>query len=425
LINTGGGFTWRCRKTNDRLQFLCCCSDVDKVKIMASKRRKRSVLTIAVVLVVLVLAAMVQFFFNPMGLGPEPETVLSKAFFDQPARDLDSLQLLVDGRQAFEEILSAVDAARKTIHVQTFIWKNDDIGRTMVAKLKAAADRGVHVVVRKDMLGTVFELGDVLDGNPSPVFTRAGLKDYPGIDTQLEPFAETDHSKYFIIDNRQVILGGMNIADEYHTQWHDYMVAINSAQWTRYFNDKVMRGKTWPLRAPFVITVNDRERTEIRTAMIEIIDHAERSVILEHAYFSDAHVMAALRRAVDRDVSVKVILPEKPDTHGDANKVTINRLMATDGKKGVTFFLFPRMSHAKVALVDDAIAAVGSANLTPRSMLTSREIVLFVHGEKEDPFIERLRLQLAADMAESRVVTEPYTLSFTQKIRALVGKYVW
>lgn len=383
------------------------------------------ILTVTFVLLLVVLAAGLQFFFNPLGLGPIPAKVLPDSFFAEPADDLSPLVLLVDGAEAFGDILSAIDAAATDIYIQTFIWKDDHIGRQVVKRLKAAADRGVKVTVRKDMVGTVFELGDLLKGKPSPVFTRAGLRHYTNIDTQLDIFSDTDHSKYFIVDRRQVILGGMNIADEYHSQWHDYMAAIHSPRWTQAFADRVLNGRPWPAAAPFYIAVNDRKATEIRTALIETIDRAATSIIVENAYFSDDPIIRALLRAAGRGVDVTLILPQTPDTHGAANKVTVNRLLGHDPGHKVRIYLYPRMSHAKVALIDDTIAVVGSANLTPRSMLTSREIVLFVHGREQDPFIYRLGEQLASDAAAGTRVTEAFKLDVIERVKALAGKYMW
>ncbi|MCJ7542362.1 MAG: hypothetical protein MUO88_22150, partial [Desulfobacterales bacterium] len=86
-------------------------------------------------LVITVLAA-VQFVFNPLGLGPEPDTVLPDTFFSQPKKADGRLKLLVDGKAAFDEILRAIDAAQSSIHVQTYIWKDDNIGQQVVSKLK-------------------------------------------------------------------------------------------------------------------------------------------------------------------------------------------------------------------------------------------------------------------------------------------------
>jgi cardiolipin synthase len=369
--------------------------------------------------------AVVQFVFNPLGLGPEPDSVLPDAFFIKPEKADGRLKLLVDGKAAFDEILRAIDAAQSSIHVQTYIWKDDDIGRQVVTKLKTAANRGVKVTVRKDALGTAFEIVDMLKGRPSPVFTKTGLKDYKNIDVNVDLFADTDHSKYFIVDDKEVIFGGMNIADEYHAQWHDYMAMIRSERWTKAFEGKVLKSSPWPDPAPFVITLNDRKTTEIRTALIEIINNAKESVIIEHAYFSDDKVIEVVKLVAGRGVQVNIILPKRPDTHRYANMVTINKLIQPEEKTAPKVFLYPQMMHAKVVLTDGVIAAVGSANLTPRSMKTSREVTMFVHGKPDDPFIKRLRERLGADMAESEEVMTPFKLGASGKIKALFGKYLW
>jgi cardiolipin synthase len=376
-------------------------------------------------LVILILAGVVQFIFNPLGLGPEPETVLSSDFFNGPASDLSELELLVDGGEAFDRIFAAIDSAESLIYVQTYIWKDDATGKQVVTGLKAAAGRGVSVTVSKDILGTFFEIGDILKGNPSPVFTSEGLKDYKNIKVNLDLFADTDHSKYFIVDQRLVVFGGMNIADEYHHIWHDYMALIRSDHWTQAFKDKVLKGSPWPKPSPFIVTVNDHHRTEIRTALIEMIDNAADSIVIEHAYFSDNKVIAAVKRAVARRVKVAIILPEKPDTHLYANMATINKLLASEPQSCIMVYLYPKMSHAKVVLADGKIAAIGSANLTPRSMLTSKEVTLFVHGRRDDSFILKLHDQLVEDKNKSKPVSKPFDLSFTDRLKALVGKYVW
>jgi len=367
----------------------------------------------------------VQFVFNPLGLGPEPDTVLPDAFFSHPKKADVGLKLLVDGKAAFHEILQASDAAQSSIHVQTYIWKDDHIGQQVVSKLKTAANRGVKVTVSKDALGTAFEIVDILKGRPSPVFTKSGLKDTNNIDVKVNIWADTDHSKYVIVDRKEVIFGGMNIADEYHTHWHDYMAMIQSDRWTAAFEERVLKGSPWPDSAPFVITLNDRNTTEIRKALIELIQNAKESVLLEHAYFSDDKMIEAVKQVAENGIQVNIILPMKPDTHHYANMVTINKLIQPEEKTAPRVFLYPQMMHAKVVLTDGMIAAVGSANLTPRSMKTSREIMMFFHGNSDDLFIKRLRERLEADLAESEEVLIPFKLGVAGKIMAFIGKYLW
>lgn len=373
----------------------------------------------------MIVLALIQFFFNLMGLGPEPASVLGPNFFQTTVKNMTDVELLIDGKEAFDAVFESLDSAREDIFIQTYIWKDDKTGRAVVEKLKKAADRGVNVTVNKDMLGTVFELGDMIQGRPSPVFTSAGLKGYPGINVNTKIFAYNDHSKYFILDNETLIFGGMNIADEYHFLWHDYMGLIRGKQRIAAFEDRVLRGKPWPSNLPAVVAVNDEFATEIRTGMREMIDHARERIVVQHAYFSDNIIIEALLRAAERGVKVDVILPGDPDTHGHANMVTINRLLASKYRDHIRIFLYPTMSHAKVLLADGEIAAFGSANLTPRSMLTSKELTLFVHGKPDAPFLQKLREQMDADLAKSKEVTEAFKVTIIDRIMAVVGKYVW
>ena len=377
------------------------------------------------ILALLLMGALFFFVFNPLGLGPEPETVLSPEFFTNPAQDLSELELLVGGQEAFSEIFAAIDSAESSVYIQTYIWKDDSTGQAVVAKLKAAAERGVRVSVSKDMLGTFFELGDMIQGKPSPVFTQAGLKGHNNIQVDTDLFADTDHSKYCIFDEQSVIFGGMNIADEYHLQWHDYMVLLRGKVWTEAFINKILKHSRWPVSAPLVLAVNNSKETEIRTATLEIIENAKMSLVIEHAYFSDDKVIEAVKRAAARGVRVEVILPKIPDTHLYANMATINRLLDSESGKAPKILLYPHMSHAKVIMTDGRIAAIGSANLTPRSMLTSKEITLFVHGVSTSPFFRKLREQLEKDIAVSEEVVKPFKLGPLAKVKAVAGKYVW
>jgi len=102
-----------------------------------------------------------------------------------------------------------------------------------------------------------------------------------------------------------------------------------------------------------------------------------------------------------------------------------DKLIQSKETTATRVFLYPQMMHAKVVLTDGVIAAVGSANLTSRSMKTSREVTMFFHGKSDDPFIKRLRERLETDMAASEEVLTLFKLGITGKIKAFFGKYLW
>ena len=88
----------------------------------------------------------------------------------------------------------------------------------------------------------------------------------------------------------------------------------------------------------------------------------------------------------------------------------MRKLLDGNSKNPPRIYLNPRMSHAKVVMTDGVIA---------------KEITLFVHGPKYDPFISKLRDQLEKDISRCERVLKPFELSLSERILALAGKYTW
>lgn len=380
-----------------------------------------TVTLLAAFLILVVLATLFSFIFSPLGLGPVPPALLPKRFFLKPSDDKGSLSLLDGGKAAFAEILKETKEADRSVALQIFIFKDDKIGVKVSDTLIAAAERGVKVSVSKDAVGTFFELGETLSGRPSPVFGSGRLAAHPDVMVNTSLFRPTDHSKYYIFDNSRVIFGGMNIADEYHKQWRDYMVKISSPDWAPAFAAKALEGAAWPEDAPFYLGSNSKKACEIKRGLLEVINNAKDKIILLHAYFSDRDIINSLVDAGKRGLDVGVILPRHPGTHHFANLQAANFLL----KGGVTVYHYPEMSHAKVALADDAIAVIGSANLTHRSLRRSVEMSIFFHGGPENRFIKDLSSSVEKARVNSEKIEEPFSLSIIGRIKALGGKYTW
>lgn len=371
--------------------------------------------------------ALFYFFFSPFGLGPTPSSFLPKNFFDENRSDglSDTLTLLAGGEKAFSEILRLINEANHSVWVQVFIFKSDEIGTKIVEALIAAADRGVAVTVSKDVVGTFFELGDLLAGRPSPVYAKGGLNAHPKIAVKTDFFRPTDHSKYYIFDGEVAVFGGMNIADEYHKKWLDYMVKIDGEKWASALADKGIDGKSWPAEAPFYLATNSRKRCEIKRGFLEVFGYAKEKIILLHAYVSESDILSALIAAARRGVMVELILPKAPGTHYFANLESVNRLLGAGVGDNVKIFHYPEMSHAKVALIDDRIVIAGSANLTHRSMRRSVEMSIFVRGDIDTPFVRELKESLALVREKSERITEPFAMSRFAGLSAFTGKYTW
>ncbi len=118
------------------------------------------------------------------------------------------------------------DAARHSIDLQYYIFKNDATGRLLAQRLLAAADRGVRVRILLDDLDISKEdrMLDALDAHPNvevrlfnpfrfrqrSIVSKAGqfLLEGPRLNRRM-------HNKAFIVDGMQAIVGGRNIGDAY------------------------------------------------------------------------------------------------------------------------------------------------------------------------------------------------------------------
>lgn len=125
------------------------------------------------------------------------------------------------------------EAAEKTIDIQYFIFSTDNIGLIAVDYLLRAADRGVHVRMIVDDIMVEADAEDLLaiDAHPNLEIkiynpTANVGKNFPekikSMATDFKDFNQRMHNKTFIVDNRVVITGGRNIADEYFDYDHEY-----------------------------------------------------------------------------------------------------------------------------------------------------------------------------------------------------------
>ena len=151
----------------------------------------------------------------------------------------EAIRLLCDGQEAFPEILSCIRNAKRSIEINMFIWRNDEIGKPIARELLPAADRGVSVEITKDRYGIVCEYCE--EDQTSFFYPRPTLNEMLSIRTleflynadlfgkeqydQIEPLAvqmkehpkirifceevRKDHSKHYIFDDEILIFGGI------------------------------------------------------------------------------------------------------------------------------------------------------------------------------------------------------------------------
>jgi len=332
------------------------------------------------------------------------------------------VDLLKNGAQYFPALIAAIEAASSEIHLETYIFAADDTGQRVVAALAAAARRGVAVRVLVDGFGARdFSQGLGL----SLVASGAAVEVYR---TELARLKMRRHRlrrlhrKLAVIDGRIAFVGGINVIDDtsHPAPRFDYAVRVVGPLvatihasvrhlWRLVGWAKLQRRppslpvSDWagePLAgtttAAFLIRDNLRHRRDIEDAYLGALAEAREEVILANAYFLPGRRFRhALREAAARGVAVTILLQGRVEyalLHYATQALYRNLL---DG--GVRIFEYHAgFLHAKVAVVDDCWATVGSSNIDPFSLLLAREGNLVV---QDVAFATQLRVSLQHALA--------------------------
>lgn len=383
----------------------------------------------------------------PQATEPESEAhMLDYAVRPEMYTTADSLTLLVDGFQAYPEMLRAIDEAKTSVRMETYILRADIVGKRFAKALQAAARRGVDVRLAFDGVGSMGLTQDYIDGllrdgvkvavyRPLTLLWKLGLG----------KMNRRNHRKILVVDGTIAFTGGLNIGDEYNAQadggedWRDTHLRIEGATPSRQLQvlvERTFRQSTSlvltsnaatapaeppaeqprPVAKPVPVTsrnvrlqvMSNREflqRVRMRHAYIHAIHRARRYILIENAYFiPDRGIRRALFKAVKRGVAVGVVVAMYSDVHiaALASRALYSELL----QGGVRLFEYPHsMMHCKSAVIDDMWSVVSSYNLDHRSLKHNLEAGVFV---LDRPLAQALRDQTLKDISYCREVTQQF-----------------
>ena len=334
------------------------------------------------------------------------------------------LTLLVSGIEYFPSLEAEIDAARREIHLETYIYENDAAGQAIGSALMRAARRGVTTNVMVDGFGSSDLapefISELRNAGVNFLVFRPDISPWSFQRTRLRRL----HRKIAVIDARVAFVGGINIIDDMHTPGHtpprfDYAVRIEGPLvghvhvaakrlWTLVSATQLRSGwrklrEMGPLSTPrggqkaaFVVRDNFRHRSDIEQAYLSAIEGAKSEIILANAYFFPGlQFRRALTEAAARGVRVVLLL------QGRVEYVLLHyasrALYGSFLDAGIEIHEYHKsFLHAKVAVVDSHWATVGSSNIDPFSLLLAREANIVI----EDPdFAGQLRESLVRAMS--------------------------
>ena len=364
-----------------------------------------------------------------------------------------ALRVLGSGEQAFAGILSRIGEARRSLEIRAFLWRDDDTGNALGEAILAAADRGVAVTIHKDRIAAVYEyaggnkqsffhkrvdpvrgvqawfLGAVSRNRGSfrqrPNAVSAAILAHPHITVEHER-KRFDHSKLFVVDDRVLTLGSMNIGDNHHRDWVDIMVEVEGDHHLARLRERMAGLDEFDPSRGLDFLVHSREAHRPKSCpmlshRLALIDAAREALTVEMAYLGDRRYTAALARAVRRGVALTLVTASRADVLGNLNRATCDVLMRLTGApRHLTIVLLPRMVHSKVVVIDHRFCDIGSANFTPLSHGVYDEINLYADSPA---FALALEAEIASHCEEGRVVERRvgYRRVTTQIEKAIVA----
>lgn len=339
--------------------------------------------------------------------------------------DGNRVTLLVSGVEYFPALEAELDAARREIHLETYIFENDVAGQAIGAALMRAARRGVVTNVMVDGFGSsdldLEFIAKLKGAGVNFLVFRPDISPWVVRRTRLRRL----HRKIVVIDAQIAFVGGINIIDDMDTPGHtpprfDYAVRVEGPLvahihpavkrlWALVTATQLRSGwrqlrEMGPFSAPrggqraaFLVRDNIRHRSDIEQAYLAAIEGARSEIIIANAYFfPGVNFRRALTDAVGRGVRVVLLL------QGRVEYVLLHyasrALYGAFLDAGIEIHEYHKsFLHAKVAVIDGYWATVGSSNIDPFSLLLAREANIVI---EDRAFADRLRESLVTAMAQ-------------------------
>jgi cardiolipin synthase len=340
------------------------------------------------------------------------------AAFDFAWSTSATIEPWVDGQTFFPKIFADIEAAKSSVHILMFGWREGEIGQKMAALLERKVAEGVEVRVIVDQFGSrpykeanamykaLAAAGVKIVVNDELPLDKDGLFPHQHIDWRNDEFGSADHRKLYVIDGKVGWTGGAGIEDHFaNGEFHDVMVrftgdVVRQAQaaflssfrgyggslpddLSRYFPEPAQAGST-PTAFTQVIPGGFSAATQ---ATRELIDGAKTRLDVMNPYLTDADMIERILAAARRGVKVRIVVSATSN-----NKQATAALEQHYGElidAGVEIWELPdTVVHAKVIVADDTVS-FGTLNLDAWALYRDAEIAVIARSAEAAKLFEQ------------------------------------
>ncbi len=338
----------------------------------------------------------------------------------------NKVKLLVNGEQKFPELINALSKATHHIHLEYYIYEQDEIGKKIIEVLIQKALEGIEVRFIYDDFG-------------SPSIKKKTEKRMQEAGIEIHPFSKIhfyllanrinyrNHRKIVVIDGQTGFVGGINVSDKYINDtkqklfWRDSHLRIDGPgiyylQFLFLSDWNFCCGPVQIKPAYFAQHFNNNEDTHVQIvgsgpnsiqpsvmfAVLQAIYLAQKEILITTPYFIPGdNIMDALRIAASSGLSVKLLVPGKGDSKivNAASKANYASLL----KAGVEIYFYQKgFIHAKTMVTDGTLSVIGTANMDYRSFELNFEVNAMVY---EAAFAEKMRQVFFEDLKHAKQMT--------------------
>jgi cardiolipin synthase len=305
----------------------------------------------------------------------------------------------------FDVLIGRIQAARETVHFETFLWKEGALGRRVADALIDRARARVRVRVLLDAEGSKAAGTSVVqqmrDAGCRVVFFHERKIRNIGV------FNDRDHRKLVVIDGREAFVGGHCIVDEWlgnaedgkhyaDISLHLHGPIVHTVQsafsenWAGETGELFVGDDVFPALEPTgdVVMHAVFAKPENSAPAVKILHHtaiclARSRIWIQNPYFiPEPDAIDAFGEAVARGVDVRVLMPSTSGSDNPMVQHAGHRNFEKLLRCGVRLFEYPHtLLHQKVMTVDGVWSAIGSSNFDDRSFETNDELTLSIGHE--------------------------------------------
>jgi cardiolipin synthase len=341
----------------------------------------------------------------------------------------NKVSLLINGEEKFPEVMRVLKNAKSFIHMEYYIFEEDETGQAIIDILKQKVDEGLEVRVIYDDFGS-----HGLSDNKIEEMREAGIEIFPFYEVKFYLLANRinyrDHRKIIIADGEIGFIGGINISNKYLNDgkaeklyWRDTHLKIEGpavgslqyhfiANWNfcsektlaihqSYFPNLFQSEKEYEDLVQIVAGGPDSPSSSIMLSFFTAVSGARERVFITSPYFiPNESINDALKKAALSGKDVRLIVPGVSDSRivNAAAHSYFRELLAC----GVRIFLYQKgFMHAKTMLIDDNLSIVGTANMDARSFDLNFEINAVVYGAELN---RQLHQSFEADLRDSEEI---------------------